>query len=159
MKTFENYGIIEPRRNGIVDVWNAFMVEGADFSTNNHDVPFSPTTATFRPEAIIDWCEARELYKDAVARRDKNFYSNAFVCFFIDDKKFADDGSLSDDGYETISQPFTISIIHPIPKAMPMSRTASATIHAMAHCQSTTENAHLLPSSLFMDATAATHGV
>ena len=98
MKNFEICDILNPSRKGIVDVWNAFMVEGADFSTNNHDIPFSPTTATFLPETIIDWCEARELYNDAVARRDKNFYSNAFVCFFIDDKKFADDGSVSEKG-------------------------------------------------------------
>ena len=49
LKNFEICDILNPSRKGIVDVWNAFMVEGADFSTNNHDIPFSPTTATFLP--------------------------------------------------------------------------------------------------------------
>ena len=39
------------------------------------------------------------------------------------------------------------------------SLTANATIHATAHCHSTTAIAHFLPSSLLIAAIAATHGV
>ena len=62
---FKN-SIIKATRPGIIDVWNAFMVEGADFTQNDHDIPFSPTTATKLPTAIIDWVEARQIYKDAI---------------------------------------------------------------------------------------------
>lgn len=73
-------------RNGCKDVWNAFMCEGAIFSTN--DIPFCPTTATETPETIITWDEAKRLYRNALARKDDSFFCNAFVCWYIDDYKF-----------------------------------------------------------------------
>ena len=75
-------------RSGCKDVWNAFMCEGADFSHSGNDIPFCPTTATKLPEDIIPWDEAKRLYRNALARGDKNFFCNAFVCWFIDDYKF-----------------------------------------------------------------------
>jgi len=73
-------------RTGCKDIWNAFMCEGAVFSTN--DIPFCPTTALEVPEAIITWDEAKRLYRNALARKDDSFFCNAFVCWFIDDYKF-----------------------------------------------------------------------
>ena len=64
------------------------MCEGADFSKSKSDIPFCPTTATKLPAAIIPWDEAKRLYRKALARKDKNFYCNAFVCFYLDDYKF-----------------------------------------------------------------------
>ena len=72
------------------------MVERADFTQNDHDIPFSPTTATKLPTAIIDWVEARQIYKDAIASGNKNFHYDAFVCFYVDDYKFAMITSLTD---------------------------------------------------------------
>ena len=40
-------------RSGLIDIWNAFMVENADFS--NHDIPLCPTTATSIPSKLIAW--------------------------------------------------------------------------------------------------------
>ena len=73
-------------RIGCKDVWNAFMCEGATFSTN--DIPFCLTTAVEPPVAIITWDEAKRLYRNALARKDNAFYCNAFVCWYIDDYKF-----------------------------------------------------------------------
>lgn len=76
-----------PRR-GCKDIWNAFMCEGANFRRSKHDIPLCPTTATALPEAIIQWDEAKSIYKKALARKDKDFFYNAFVCFYFDDDKF-----------------------------------------------------------------------
>ncbi|MCR5485126.1 MAG: DUF4417 domain-containing protein [Clostridiales bacterium] len=75
-------------RKGCKDIWNAYMCEGADFSHSKNDIPFCPTTATEIPEAIIPWDEAKRLYRNAIARGDKSFFYDAFVCWYIDDYKF-----------------------------------------------------------------------
>lgn len=84
---FKN-SIIKATRPGIIDVWNVFMVEGANFTQNDHDIPFSPTTATKLPTSIVDWVEARHIYKAAIASGNKNFHYDAFVCFYVDDYRF-----------------------------------------------------------------------
>ncbi len=76
----------EDVRNGCKDIWNAFMCEGSSFSEN--DIPFCPTTATCIPKTIITWDEAKRLYRNAKARKDENFFCDAFVCWYIDDYKF-----------------------------------------------------------------------
>ena len=73
-------------RNGCKDIWNAFMCEGASYSKN--DIPFCPTTADSIPTRIIPWNDAKHLHKNAVARKDIDFFCDAFVCFYIDDYKF-----------------------------------------------------------------------
>ena len=83
--------IMKLTRKGCRDVWNAYMCEGADFSRSSNDIPFCPTTATELPTTIIPWEEAKRLYRNALARGDKHFFCDAFVCWFIDDYKF--DGS------------------------------------------------------------------
>ena len=76
-------------RKGCKDIWNAFMCEGADFTSHSkNDIPFCPTTATEIPKDIITWDEAKRLYRNALARKDKHFFCNAFICWFIDDYKF-----------------------------------------------------------------------
>lgn len=77
--------IKEPRR-GLVDIWNAHMVEGATFSAN--DIPFCPTTATTLPGAMITWDDAKHICKTALAKGEADFRHNAFVCFYLDDYKF-----------------------------------------------------------------------
>lgn len=88
MKTSDQGSIIDSVRTGLRDIWNAYMCEGADFSRNDNDIPFCPTTATAIPTALITWDEAKHLYKKAIARKDNNFFVDAFVCFYIDDHKF-----------------------------------------------------------------------
>lgn len=77
---------VRSRRTGLRDIWNAFMLEGARYTSN--DIPFCPTTATKVPAGIITWVEARRICKDKYASGVKNFRSENFVCFYIDDHKF-----------------------------------------------------------------------
>ena len=62
------------------------MCEGVSYSKN--DIPLCPTTAKEIPSAIITWDEAKRLYRNALARKDIEFFYDAFVCWFIDDYKF-----------------------------------------------------------------------
>ncbi len=71
-------------RYGCKDIWNAFMCEGAIFSSN--DIPYCPTTAFDLPKELIPWDKAVTLYR--THRNDPNFSSPAYVCFYLDDYKF-----------------------------------------------------------------------
>lgn len=84
----EMYAIIKNNkpRKGCVDIWNAFMVEGAAFTPN--DIPLCPTTATELPKYIITWQEAKAIYKKHRIKKDLEFKHDAFVCWYIDDYKF-----------------------------------------------------------------------
>lgn len=73
-------------RRGIVDVWNAFMVEGAEYDV--HDIPVCPTTATSLPSQLISWPEAKRLHKKMMRKGDKEYRFQAFVHFYVDDIKF-----------------------------------------------------------------------
>lgn len=75
-------------RLGLIDIWNAFMCDGAKWS--HYDIPFCPTILTKIPSRIITWPEARAIYKKQY-RIDPKFRIDAFVCFYVDDYKF--DGS------------------------------------------------------------------
>lgn len=73
-------------RSGCRDIWNAFMVKDAIFSTN--DIPFCPTTATAVPKNLISYVEAKSIYKREIKSKNCQFHNNAFVHFYIDDYKF-----------------------------------------------------------------------
>ncbi len=88
MKTPNEICIMKTHRTGLHDVWNAFMCEGADFSTSSNDIPVCPTTAKDVPAKIIAWDEAKHIYRNALAREDVNFFYDAFVSWYIDDYKF-----------------------------------------------------------------------
>ena len=62
------------------------MCEGASFS--GRDIPLCPTTAAAPPKQLILWDEAKHIYKNALARSDRNFFYDAVVCFYMDDYKF-----------------------------------------------------------------------
>ena len=83
-KTFQK--TLTTLRRGIVDVWNAFMVEGAEYDV--HDIPVCPTTATSLPSWLIPWPEAKRLHKKAMRKGDKEYRTQAFIHFYIDDIKF-----------------------------------------------------------------------
>lgn len=88
LNKIESKSIIEEKRSGLKDIWNAFMAEGASFRPQEHDIPFCPTTATKIPSRIITWEEAKAIYKKHIAIKDYDFIYDAFVCFYIDDYKF-----------------------------------------------------------------------
>ena len=72
-------------RKGCKDIWNAYMADGAIYSS--HDIPFCPTTATELPHSIVTWEEAKAIYKKNISVK-RDFKYDAFVCFYIDDYKF-----------------------------------------------------------------------
>lgn len=75
-------------RKGCKDIWNAFMVEGADFSKSKHDIPMCPTTAKELPTDIITYTEAKAIYRKQLKLGNKDFKNDSYVCFYEDDYKF-----------------------------------------------------------------------
>lgn len=72
-------------RAGIKDCWNAYMVDEAEFTEN--DIPVCPTILTELPKEIVTWVEAKSIHKKNMLR-DKNYFYDAFVCFYVDDQCF-----------------------------------------------------------------------
>lgn len=72
-------------RKGCKDIWNAFMVDGADFTEN--DIPVCPTTALAMPSKIITYSEARTIHNKRI-KEDKNYFFDAFVCFYEHNQNF-----------------------------------------------------------------------
>lgn len=77
--------ILNAVRPGIVDVWNAFMLDDATYA--EHDIPNCPTTANKIPSQLISWSKAKQLHKRFISS-NKNYHINAFIHFYIDDSKF-----------------------------------------------------------------------
>lgn len=67
----KNMSALNPTRRGIQDIWNAFMVSGAEMGGN--DIPFCPTTAVRVPTDIITWTDACHLYRCAIRAHKKRF--------------------------------------------------------------------------------------
>lgn len=84
--TTYNKQLTSASRNGIYDIWNAYLVDGADWSPN--DIPLCPTTATELPRTIMSYREAIELRNKEYKRGCFDFKSDAYVHFWIDDYKF-----------------------------------------------------------------------
>lgn len=72
-------------RTGLKDAWNAFMCKGAQFSQN--DIPFCPTIVTDLPREMLTWEEAKKHHKKML-KQNKDYFCDAFICFYIDDYKF-----------------------------------------------------------------------
>ncbi|MBQ9815135.1 MAG: DUF4417 domain-containing protein [Lachnospiraceae bacterium] len=72
-------------RSGCRDVWNSFMCDGASFTDN--DIPICPTILTSIPKELITFTEAKQLHNN-LSKLNKEYFYNAFVCFYIDDYKF-----------------------------------------------------------------------
>ncbi len=86
MKNNKIYGTMEKARAGLKDNWNAYMLENAEFTSN--DIPKCPTTAVALPRDIITWEEAKSIYKQHRIKGDLEFKHNAYVCWYMDDYKF-----------------------------------------------------------------------
>ncbi len=76
-------------RQNIKDIWNAFMVDGADFSLSDHDIPLCQTTLIPNeiPNRIITYSEAITIF-NKLQKENKEFKYDAFVCFYEDDQNF-----------------------------------------------------------------------
>ncbi len=74
-------------RTGCKDLWNAFMVDGALFSS--HDIPFCPThIPDGLPKELISFAEAKTLYNKEIRKGKKEFHHNAWIHFYCDDQYF-----------------------------------------------------------------------
>lgn len=82
MKNIEVHNIV---RKGSVDIWNAYMVRGAEFTEN--DIPISKSVCGILPRKLIGFDEAKGIYNKTI-RKDPDFFEDAFIHFFIDDQKF-----------------------------------------------------------------------
>lgn len=77
---------ISQPRTGCKDIWNAFMVEGADFVLSS-DIPICPCTTNSIPQRLISYVEAKHLHK-INNQTNPDYQVDAFVHFYIDDQKF-----------------------------------------------------------------------
>ncbi len=73
------------KRRNCKDLWNAFMVQGCEFSAN--DIPLCPSTTDEFPKSIITYSEAKTIFYKKI-RSDKVFHNESFVCFYEDDQNF-----------------------------------------------------------------------
>ena len=64
-------------RAGCRDMWNAFMVEEASFTSN--DIPICPCTAKNSPTKLISYEQARLIYKEYRKKGFTDLFINAFV--------------------------------------------------------------------------------
>lgn len=77
------------------------MVKGADFSEKS-DIPFCPTTAKTLPKEIITYGEALEIYNKQIKVKNKEFFVDAFICFYLDDYKFDEKNGIWFNSYKAL---------------------------------------------------------
>ena len=82
-KQLNNEAIV---RAGCKDVWNAFMSRGAVFG--KFDIPYCPTTAYSIPKAQVTWEEAKQIHRKFIAKREQDYFVDAFINWYVDDYKF-----------------------------------------------------------------------
>ena len=71
LKYPNNAPIMGASRNGLRDMWNAFMVKGAKFSPN--DIPLCPTTATSLPVRLISYDEAKCIHNRELQKGNTDY--------------------------------------------------------------------------------------
>lgn len=86
-ETCQNKSNVKIPRKGCKDMWNAFMVSQADFSSKT-DMPVCFSTSKEPPSQLISYADAKAIYKTEIRRKHYNFHINAFIHFYIDDQKF-----------------------------------------------------------------------
>jgi len=74
-------------RIGCKDLWNAFMVEEATFSSC--DIPLCPTyIPNGLPRKMVSFAEAKTIYNREIRNGNKEFHQDAFIHFYCDDQHF-----------------------------------------------------------------------
>ena len=69
----------------VKDIWNAHLVEGAQWTENEN--PVVKTTAFAAPTNVISYKDARTIYNSKI-KQDPNFKIDAFIHFYINDEEF-----------------------------------------------------------------------
>ncbi len=73
-------------RSGCVDMWNAFMVEGAEYVLGS-DMPICPCTVTNIPNKVIIHQDAVHIHK-ILADTDPDYHIDALIGYYSDDHKW-----------------------------------------------------------------------
>lgn len=73
-------------RKGCQDMWNAFMLKGAEYTLES-DLPICPCTAKEVPKRLISFPEAKHVFRNTI-KTNPDFHVDAFVHFYTDDQKF-----------------------------------------------------------------------
>ena len=81
---------MDSNRKGLKDIWNSFMVSGANF-TSISDMPITPCISNIVPVKLISYVDAKTEFNKEY-KKNPNFKENAFIHFYLDDYKF--DGKL-----------------------------------------------------------------
>lgn len=80
-----NFAKLHATRAGIKDLWNAYLLEGAEWTASGN--PVVDTTAEHPPKAVVSYKTAREIY-NSKRISEPDFRINAFIHFYIDDDQF-----------------------------------------------------------------------
>lgn len=73
-------------RPGCQDLWNAFMVDGAEF-TYGSDMPLCSCITKDIPQSLISYDDAKHIHKINI-KSNSDYHINSYVHFYIDDQKF-----------------------------------------------------------------------
>ena len=73
-------------RSGCHDIWNAFMVENAEFSLGS-DMPLCSSKTINIPKNLISYVDAKHIHKENIIK-NPDYHIDAYVHFYIDDQKF-----------------------------------------------------------------------
>lgn len=73
-------------RTGCIDLWNAFMVKDAEFTTGT-DMPMCFCSSTAIPTELISYEDAKHLHK-MNSKNNPDYHVDAYIHFYIDDQKF-----------------------------------------------------------------------
>ena len=72
-------------RSGIKDMWNAYLLDGAEWTAQEN--PVVKTTATLPPTNVVSYRTAKEIDKSK-RRSEPDYKTNAFIHFYLDDDQF-----------------------------------------------------------------------
>lgn len=88
-KSFNKDIAVERRkpRNGCIDIWNAYMVRGAEFDSYS-DIPICTCTNADIPSHLVSYEDAKAIYRKKIKSGLCDFFENAYIHFYVDDYKF-----------------------------------------------------------------------
>ncbi len=82
---YKNFAKENATRSNIKDMWNAYLLEGAEWTPQGN--PIVQTTATEPPKSVVSYREAKEIDK-AKRKVAPDYAIDAFIHFYIDDDQF-----------------------------------------------------------------------
>lgn len=80
-----NESIMKNNRKGMVDVWNASLLNGANWSKSEN--PVVKTTAQAPPNQVLSYAFAKKIHKKSKSK-NPTYKRDEFIHFYLDDIKF-----------------------------------------------------------------------